>query len=64
MKKIIKKELQEYMRLHDRICQSCSGCRPDRKIKGKLYPKVCEFTEGYKRGQRELREKLKEVIGD
>lgn len=59
IKKITKKELEEYMNLHDRICQSCSGCRPDRKS----YPKVCSFTEGYKRGQKELREKLKEVIG-
>lgn len=59
MKKITKKELQEYIKLHDKICQSCSGCRPNRK----LYPKVCQFSEGYKRGQKELREKLREVIG-
>jgi hypothetical protein len=55
-KKITKKELKEYISLHDRICESCDGCRPNQAR--------CSFSEGYRRGQKELRDKLKEVIGD
>ncbi len=53
-KKITKKELLEYVHLHDRICEHCDGCRPNGR---------CAFSEGYKRGQAELRQLLKEVMG-
>ena len=52
--KVTKKELKEYIRLHNLICEYCDGCRPNN---GR-----CSFSEGYKRGQREIRESLHEVI--
>ena len=61
--KTTKKELLEYKRLHDKSCQSCDGCLPPRKIKGKLYLARCSFTEGYKRGQDEIRQTIKEALG-